>query len=164
MYTETIRQLTIGRVNVTIEAVNHCEGSHWFDELYTESEHIAGTTITTPSWVTQGFDNRHWIGQTTPAELTKCYAKQGRKNPSAEAYASLQKELAHYMLASDCSLRCTVTMNGIELASVYGIGFDWSEELEESFSDLAAEVMKENGIDFIKQALQEARETRDSLA
>lgn len=156
MIVETIRTIKTERFTVLIQAVDYCQGSHWFDELYTPSCHIAGTTIKLPSHLTRG-KAEHFIGQYTPAELARDYAEQGRENPSYAAYKSLQDELAHYVQASDCALQCKVFKAGVELASETSLTFDYSIELNETFEEYAALMLKEYGREFISEAITAAK-------
>lgn len=164
MYTtETLEDRSKNGWQIVIDVVDFCEGLHWFADLYTESEHIGGETIAAPAQLCRGAV-QHYRGQYTPAELASDYAKQGRENPSREAYATLQKELAHYIQASDCALKCTVSRNGIVLASGYGVMFDWSHELEQGLEDTARAMLRDYGRDFIREAIAEAREVVRGLA
>ena len=163
MISETIRKIETKSYTVLIEVVNFCEGSYLFNELYTESEHIAGTTIKAPEYLTTG-KSRHYIGQYTPAELSKDYAKQGRHNPSYEAYKNLQDELAHYIQASDCAIKCSVFKAGIELSSSYGTGFDHSPKCSESLEEKGLLILNEYGREFINEAIIEAKEKLIDLA
>lgn len=143
---------------VKIEVVDWCCGSNWFNDLYTESPHIGGITVTSPT-----ADGRHYIGQYTPKELASDFAKQGRCNPSKEAYESLCQELEHYITASDCSLKCTVSRNGIELNESHGITFDYSYVYGELLEDMANRMLIEYGNDFITEAIEGALEAITGL-
>jgi hypothetical protein len=167
MHTEEFRTYTTKNFTVQIDIVDFCQGSNWLQDLYTATDtHQAGITIQVPSYLQGRNCPKFYIGQTTPDELARDYAKQGRTNPSKEAYACLQKELAHYIQASDCALRCTVTHNGtgIELAETYSICFDYSCECDDSIEGHAKQIIKDYGIDFIKEAIQHARDTQARLA
>ena len=62
----------------------------------------------------------------TPAELAKEYAKQGRKNPSKEAYNSLQNELLHYLYGFCFYAEIEIKRAGIWLAGDW-ISSDYSD-------------------------------------
>jgi len=165
---ETLRTFQTENYTLTLDIVDFCMGSNWLAELYTATDtHQAGTTIKTPDYVNS---SRHapkfYIGPATPAQLARDYAKQGRENPSREAYDSLQRELAHYMTASDCAIRCTVTHTetGIELAESFSCGFDHSDYLECDIEENARRMLAEYGRDFIREAIKEARDTIRKLA
>jgi len=163
MIKELIREYNTRNFTVKIEAVNFCEGSHWLNELYEASDyHIAGTTIQVPAHLQSGHAPEHYIGQCKPSELASDFAKQGRENPSAEAYKSLQDELAHYIEANDCALLCSVSANCIELSSQYSCGFDYSYDYCGDFEDYAKTMLKEYP-DFIAEAIEEARSTINNL-
>lgn len=151
MQTVTIQARTIGPWTIRIEAADLEMGSPLFSELYTASEHIGGVTIQNPDG--QGF----YIGQTTPAQLAKEYAKQGHSNPCKTAYASLQRELEHYIKASDCVLRCTVERGGYELAQTYGIGFELSDVYGDTLGSRGRLMLKDYGREFVHEAMQKAR-------
>ena len=161
------RTFTTKRYTVTLDIVDFCEGSSWLADLYTATDtHEAGTTIQVPSYLQERHCSNFYIGQYTPAQLASDYATQGRTNPSREAYESLQKELAHYIQASDYAVRCTITHNetNITLAETYSTCFDYSCECDESIEDHARMIFKEYGRDFISEAIQHARETQARLA
>ena len=163
MITELIKEHTIGKITVKIEVVDFCEGSSWFDDLYTGTdEHEAGTTIQNPEHHRNGY--KYYIGQYKPSELARDFAIQGRANPSKEAYESLQKELEHYINASDCSLKATISKAGIELAECYGISFDHSYVYGKDLEESAREMLKEYGLEFVHEAVIEARDTLKALA
>lgn len=158
MIKTTIKEYSINDIDLLIEVIDFCEGSSWFNDLYEPSEHIAGTTITSES------ANGHYIGQYKPSELAKDYANQGRLNPSKEAYESLSKELEHYIQASDCALKVTVYKQGIELASNYGISFDFSFVYHNSYEEEGLRMLSEYGDYFINEAINEARDNLRKLA
>lgn len=164
---DNFRTIRTKRYTVALDIVDFCEGSTWLGDLYTATDtHEAGTTIQVPSYLHERHCPKYYIGQYTPAQLARDYAKQGRTNPSREAYASLQKELAHYIQASDCAIRCTITHNetNIILAETYSTCFDYSCELDDGIEDHARMIFKEHGRDFINEAIRHARETQARLA
>ena len=162
MYKETYKIKKIGPWKVKIEIVDLCEGCPWFTELYASSEHIGGTTIQVPSYLQHRHSPKHYVGQYTPRQLAKDYAKQGRKNPSKEAYESLQKELEHYILASDCTLKATVYKifrtgkHRRFVQRIPGVSYDSYEQAAKLF-------IKNYGLDFVKEAIKEAREMLKQL-
>lgn len=164
---ENLRTYTTKKYTVALDIVDFCEGSPWLSDLYTPSDtHQAGTTIQVPSHLQKCNCPKYYIGQYTPAQLARDYAKQGRVNPSREAYESLQKELAHYIQASDCAIRCTITHNdtGITLSKTYSTCFDYSHELDESIEQHARFVIDDHGRDFIHEAIEHARDIQARLA
>jgi hypothetical protein len=168
MYTiETFRTFKTARYTLTLDIVDFCEGSPWLADLYEPTDtHQAGTTIKTPDYVNPSrHAPKYYIGQTTPAELAREYAKQGRANPSREAYDSLQRELAHYITATDCAIRCTITHTetGIGLGESYSCSFDHSDYLDCDIEENARRVLRDYGRDFIREAVAEARATLAKL-
>jgi hypothetical protein len=164
MITEHIRTYKRGAWEVKIDLVDFCEGSPWLRELYTVSDkHIAGTTIQVPDHLQGRNCPKYYIGQYKPSELAKDYAEQGRENPSREAYASLQKELAHYIQASDCVLQATVSRAGIDLGEAYSVGFDISPEYYAAPEEHAKRIRGDYGHEFVSEAIKQARETLATL-
>lgn len=83
--------------------------------------------------------------QYTLADLAADYAKQGRENPSAAAYQSMQEQLMRDINASDYGFKVSAYVGGIEvLADTYvGCGFDYSYDDEGSLLDAARRVWDE---------------------
>jgi len=155
---------TIERDGFTIEifAVETHSGCNMlFDQFELTDRHEGGVTIVNPEHDHNSY--RYAIPlQTSLAELTKSFAKQGRENPSREAYESLQKELGWYITADDCYLRYTVSKAGIELADYIGIGFDYSWHYsDQSLEDYALEILADYGD--TEEALAEAKENLSAL-
>ncbi len=164
---ETMREIKTKNFAVLIEVVNFCDGSHWLADLYEKSDHIAGTTIKCPDYLARG-EAQHYIGQVTPRELAKDYAKQGRKNPSAEAYESLQDELAHYIQTNDCTIEITIKKAGVEIASALTCCFDYCGNCGGCEHDLV-DYAKKYAADFnlrdaMREAVTDARATLERLA
>ena len=165
MQTTTIRTFETAHFQVLIQVVETHEGSFWLQDLYTPTDtHEAGVTIQVPDHLQGRNAPKFYIGQYTPAELAKDYARQGRENPSKVAYESLQNELGHYITADDCFLQCKVYGAGHELACVTGISFEYSYEYDdESLEDLALIMLKEHGREFIHEAIKDARQELEIL-
>ena len=164
MYEENVRYFKMGSYEVWIDVVETNCGCNWLDELYYRCErNEGGVTIRVPSQYGDGYFQHHAY---TPAELASEYAKQGRENPSKEAYKSMQDELGWYITADDCYLRCTIKKAGIEIAEVAGIGFDYSAEYADD--DLAEYARKhmlpDYGADLIHDTITEARSVLQRLA
>lgn len=85
--------------------------------------------------------------QCTLAELTASYAKQGRENPSAAAYQSMQDQLMRGIHACDYGFSVSAFVGGVEvLADAYvGCGFDYSYDDEGDLLDAARRVWDEFG-------------------
>lgn len=165
MHTETIKTIKTPKYLVTFEVVDFCAGSPWLQDLYQGTDtHEAGVTIRNPNY--ERGDYKYYIGQTTPAELAKEYAKQGIENPSKAAYDNLQKELEHYVHASDCALRCTIghRETGLELASCYGISSDFSYVYYDGYQDFANKLVKDYPLsELLAEAIKEVRTTLKAL-
>lgn len=158
-----LKQKTIGSITIKIEVIDFCEGSFWFRDLYTASEHIAGETIQVPLHLQKKNYPKFYIGQTSPKELTRLFAKEGKINPSKEAYLSLQRDLEHYIQASDCSIKYTVYKNNIELVWSYGANFDFSYVYYSNYEEAGKIFLKEEGSEKIKELILEAKEVLNSL-
>jgi len=98
-----------------------------------------------------------FIGQYKPSELAKDYHKQGRENPSYEAYQSLYKELLHYVNANDCTLECKIYKKGILLAENYSCCYDYSEYCDLDFEDHALMLFKDYGLELVNETMNEAK-------
>lgn len=167
-YKETLISHKIGAYSVTV-SVQCCGGSHWFEDLYTVTDqHEAGTTIQIPPEYRRNNDRYKFvIGQYTPAELARDYAKQGRDNPPREAYRSLQDELRHYIEAGDYGYQIEIKKAGITIADyTAGFGFDWSHYCEETLEEHALSIWREfdGRREWLREAITEAREALARLA
>lgn len=159
-----LKTYTFSKWSVVVEVVDFQEGSNWFNELYTAaSEHLAGTTIRVPPHLRDRHSPEYYVGQTKPSELTKDYAKQGRDNPEQAAKESLEKELGHYIEASDCSLKVSVFKNDIELSSEVGSGFDWSYGYCGDLEEYATKFYSDFIGDAMEEALLNARDNYQAL-
>lgn len=164
---ELIKQYNARNFTVSFYVDGGENGSAWFGDLYTASEHIAGVTVQVPSQLQRRDSHKFYIRQTTPAELAKDYAKQGRENPSAEAYESLQRELGWYLTAADYSIVCVIEKAGVEITEVYGPGVDYSGEYaDESLDEYVIKhgFMRDYASEVLKEAITEARSTLTALA
>ena len=142
------------KFSIIYEAVNCYEASHHLSDWEFTDNHKGGVTIKNPNYQHNQFKYviplRYSLKQ-----LSSDYAKQGRENPSQEAYISLQKELERDLEASEYSLSAKVVdANGnTVLDSFYlGYAFDWcysdGDDLEDrlkeevSNADAESEVME----------------------
>lgn len=103
-----------------------------------EDRHIGGVTVALHQ--ARG-PVTHWRScNYTPAELAREYAKDGRDNPSREAYRSLQRELEDDLLGNMITVWCTVSRNGIELASdCIGTACGYRDSAEDCAKECAKE-------------------------
>lgn len=162
MYYTDFRVFKTENITLELRIVDFYEGSFWLNELYTPSDdHIAGTTIQVPDMLQTRHGYKYFIGQYKPSELASDYSKQGRENPSKEAYESLQNELGHYITASDCAIECRVFVADVLMAeNHFSCGFDYSVEYDDdTIEERAREILKDHGRDFIRDAIAETRET-----
>ena len=109
-------------------------------------QHQGGVTIKNPEADRNSY--KYFIPkQCTLAELAASYAKQGRDNPSAAAYQSLQNQLERDISASDYGFKVSAYVGGIEvLAGEYvGCGFDYSYDDEGDLLSAARLVWDEYG-------------------
>jgi hypothetical protein len=159
-----IRNFEIGAYKVSVFVVDYHCATEWLTDLFDiRDSHEGGVTIRNP--VNPG-DNRlyQWFAPTqyTLASLASDYAKQGRSNPSKEAYKSAQQELAWHLTASDFGISVTVHKHGIEIANTTaGFGFDYSFE----YADQSLEqYVLANFLGVIRECLRDAViEARDNI-
>ena len=105
--------------------------------------------------------------QTTLAELASQYAAQGRENPSAAAYESLQNQLDRDIDANDYYFTVDASAGSHTLldGAVIGCGFDYSYQDQGSLLAVAREVWSDyNGEEeAITEAVQAARDLLDGV-
>lgn len=114
------------------------------DQWEATDKHQGGVTIKNPIAGRNSY--KYFIPlQSSLPELTSCYAKQGRDNPSAAAYRSLQNQLERDITASDYGFRVTAYIGDtLVLDDEYvGCGFDYSYDDEGSLLDCAVRVWDE---------------------
>ena len=142
------------KFTIIYEAVNCYEASHSLDNWKFTDDHQGGVTVKNPNWQRNEFKYAIPLRYSLK-QLSSDYAKQGRENPSREAYISLQKELERDLEASEYSLSAKVVdVNGNTVLDSFSIGyvFDWSyldgDDLEDrlkeevSNADAESEVME----------------------
>jgi hypothetical protein len=140
-------------ISMTIKE-RHDDGFYFFmDQFERVDKHEGGVTI-------QSSDGNYYEPlQTSLAELTKSYAKQGRENPSREAYESLQKELSHYLNCYGVELVVRAYKCNVLLAEVSSCLFEFSYEYYDSLSELQAYIEKEEG-DWLKEKVMEEAQNK----
>lgn len=142
------------KFSIIYEAVNCYEASHNLDNWKFTDDHQGGVTVKNPSYRHNAFKYAIPLHYSLK-QLSSDYAKQGRENPSKEAYISLQEELKRDLEASVYNITAKVVdANGKTVLDSFYIGhtFDWSysdgEDLEDRLreevnnSDAEAEVLK----------------------
>lgn len=139
-------EIEAGALSINVSVI--CFDCHdGFSDMWEGTDtHQGGVTITNPE-----ADRNSWKyfipKQCTLAELAASYAKQGRENPSAAAYRSMQDQLVRDISASDYGFMVSAYIGGIEvLANEYvGCGFDYSYDDEGDLLDEARRVWDEYG-------------------
>lgn len=127
-----------------VYAVEFNSGSSAIWDFFERAEkHIGGVTISNPEFTGREIQFFTPVNYSL-ASLASDYAKQGRENPSAEAYESAQQELGWLITADDCALLYRVTCNGIELCEDYGIGFEYSYQYnDQAIEQCALEMLRD---------------------
>jgi len=123
--------------------------------------HEGGVTVRNPEAHDPRREHMWWKSVNgTPADLAKEYAKQGRANPSKEAYDSMQKELLHYIAGDMYIARVRVIIEGEEVLDE-SLSFDHSSYLFDNTpeEEALARVLEYFGNvdDLMKRAREEAK-------
>lgn len=137
------------KFSIIYEAVNCYESSHNLDDWKFTNDHQGGVTIKNPNYRYNAFKYAIPLHYSLK-QLSSDYAKQGRENPSREAYISLQEELKRDLEASEYYLSARVVdENGKTVLDSFSIGyaFDWcysdgvdlEDRLKEEISNSGAE-------------------------
>lgn len=135
-------------VQFTVSVICYNECAIFGDLWKMTDDHHGGVTIANPEADRNSY--KYGIPQNcTLAELSADYAKQGRENPSREAYESLQNQLTRDLSASDYGFRVSAEIDGVTLFDNENLGcsFDYSYEDDSDLLAAAQEVFKEHGID-----------------
>lgn len=135
-------------VKFTVSVICYNECAIFGDLWKMTDDHQGGVTIANPEADRSSY--KYGIPQQcTLAELASSYAKQGRENPSREAYESLQNELTRDINASDYGFQVSAEIDGVTLFDDENLGcsFDYSYHDDGDLLDAAQEVFKEHGID-----------------
>lgn len=121
------------------------------------NNHKGGVTIQYPNAGRNGY--RWWINtQYSLAELTKDYTKQGRENPSYEAYESLQRELCVALESYLLSVVFTVSKAGYVLEET-NLDTFYANCQKETEEDIVYELIQQ--ID-VEELIKDAKENIDS--
>ena len=120
-------EIDLGDLNIMVSVICF-DCSVGFSDMWEGSDkHQGGVTITNPD-----ADRNSWRffmpKQYTLADLAADYAKQGRDNPSGEAYQSLQDQLVRDIHACDCGFSVSAFVGGVAILTdeYAGCGFDYS--------------------------------------
>ena len=133
-----------GELTINVSVI--CYDSHdgFEDQWEGTDKHHGGVTIKNP--IADRNSYKYFIPQQcSMSELASCYAKQGRDNPSAAAYQSLQNQLERDITASDYGFRATAYIGDILVLDDEHVGcwFDYSYDDEGSLLDCAVRVWDE---------------------
>lgn len=129
-------------INVSVICFECFDG---FSDMWDGTDkHQGGVTIANPDE-----DRNSWKyfipKQYTLADLAADYARQGRGNPSGEAYQSMQDQLMRDISASDYGFSVSAFVGGVEILTdeYVGCGFDYSYDDEGDLLDAARRVWDE---------------------
>lgn len=117
-----------GEMVINVSVICYACFDGFADQWEGTDKHQGGVTIANPE-----ADRNSWKffipKQCSLSQLAADYAKQGRENPSAAAYQSLQDQLQRDIYACDYGFNVSAYIGGVEvLDSEYvGCGFDHSE-------------------------------------
>jgi hypothetical protein len=146
-------------INVSVICFECFDG---FSDMWEGTDkHQGGVTVANPeadrnSW--NYFIPKHYA----LADLAADYAKQGRENPSAEAYRSTQEQLMRDLHACNYGFSVSAFVGGVELLvdEYAGCWFDYSCDDEVDLLDYASRVWDEYGTteEVIGMAKKAARE------
>nr|DAY73708.1 MAG TPA: hypothetical protein [Caudoviricetes sp.] len=166
--TDTMHTFSFSRNNIdfTVNVVSCWTNDGFGDQWKLTDTHEGGVTIQNSEADRNSF--KFAIPQqVTLSELTKEYAKQGRANPSQEAYASLQRQLMRDIHASDYYFTVDAHAGSVTLLTdeVIACGFDWSHHDGEDLEDTAREVWNGNGgeSEALEAATKAARKILDEM-
>lgn len=131
-------------INVSVVCYECFDG--FADQWDGTDKHQGGVTIANPEADRNSY--KYFIPkQTSLSELAADYAKQGRENPSLEAYESLQNQLERDITASDYGFRVNAYIGDVLVLDEehVGCGFDYSYDDKGSLLDRAICVWDEYG-------------------
>lgn len=120
-------EIESGELNITVSVICYECFDGFADQWDGTDKHQGGVTIANPD-----ADRNSWKyfipKQCTLSELAAAYANQGRDNPSAAAYQSLQEQLQRGINACDYGFMVSAYVGGIEVLAdeIVGCGFDHS--------------------------------------
>ena len=139
-------EIELGELSINVSVISFDCNDGFSDMWEGTDKHQGGVTITNLEADRNSY--KYFIPKRyTLADLAAAYAKQGRDNPSAAAYQSLQDQLVRDISASDYGFKVSAYVGGVEvLADTYvGCGFDYSYDDEGDLLDEARHVWDEYG-------------------
>ena len=137
-------EIEAGELSINVSVICFDCNDSFSDQWEGTDKHQGGVTITNPE-----ADRNSWNyfipKQYTLADLAADYAKQGRDNPSAAAYQSLQDQLVRDLHACDYGFSVSAFVGGVEILTdeYAGCGFDYSYDDEGDLLDAARRVWDE---------------------
>lgn len=137
-------EIEAGELSINVSVICFDCNDSFSDQWEGTDKHQGGVTITNPE-----ADRNSWKyfipKQCTLADLAADYAKQGRDNPSGEAYQSLQEQLMRDLHACDYGFSVSAFVGGVEILTdeYVGCGFDYSYDDEGDLLDEARRVWDE---------------------
>lgn len=162
-FVESTFEVQKEKFTIIYEAMNICEPSHCVDNWQFTDEHKGGVTIKVKNAERNSY--KYAIPTHYPlSQLASDYAKQGRDNPSLEAYKSLQNELERDLEANSYILYASVidaegntVLNSFSLA----YGFDWCYLDGEDLDSLLKEEVSNAGAE--EEVLERLEALKDSM-
>ena len=139
-------EIELGELNITVSVICFDCNDGFSDSWEGTDQHQGGVTIKNPEADRNSY--KYFIPkQCTLAELAASYAKQGRDNPSAAAYQSLQNQLERDIHASDYGFSVSAFVSDVEILTdeYVGCGFDHSIFDDDDLITAARRVWDEYG-------------------
>lgn len=155
-------EIESGELKIEVSVICYGCFDGFADQWEGTDKHQGGVTIKNPN-----ADRNSWKyfipQQGTLAGLVSCYAKQGRDNPSATAYRSLQNQLERDITASDYGFRATAYVGDILVLDDEYVGcmFDYSYDDDGDLIDVARLVWDE--YDTTKDVIELAKKSAANI-
>ena len=124
-------EIESGKLNISVSVICFDRNDGFSDQWEGTDKHQGGVTIKNPDAGRNSY--KYFIPrQVSLSELAADYAKQGRENPSAAAYQSMQEQLMRDITTSDYGFRATAYIGDILVLDDehMGCGFDYSYDDE----------------------------------
>lgn len=139
-------EIESGELGITVSVICFECSDGFSDQWEGTDKHQGGVTIANPEADRNSY--KYFIPkQCSLSQLAADYAKQGRENPSAAAYQSLQNQLERDISASDYGFKVSAYVGGVKVLAdeIVGCGFDYSYDDEGDLLDMARLVWDEYG-------------------
>ena len=139
-------EIESGALKIEVSVVCYGCFDGFSDQWKGTDKHQGGVTIKNPNADRNSY--KYFIPQQANlSELAAAYAKQGRDNPSWEAYQSLQDQLMRDIHACDYGFSVSAFVGDVEILTdeYVGCGFDYSYDDEGDLLDAARRVWDEYG-------------------